>query len=308
MAVSPLDVCLYNICVIYYIDIFLYIYVCIFIYLYIHILFCVILKVSDISKEGYLWKQSRHIKSWRKRWVVLCGNKLYTFKKEKRYLDPTETLNLSYSNLQITVGSDKHKYAFILSDIDNSITFSTKSESQRNEWKVAILKAKTSSIKDMLYVAPSKTENIGTKYNDYDLSLSKLGINSELSVSSTFSKNKTPAPPLPYGISYKYDYNYGKKKSSLFHDSSSYNYNKNETSISNNNIVTDDDSSVFSYQQQRLTLIDDNTNNNNTNDNDDDSEYSSLDSITTIDNKLDDSDDDDDDDIVSVNTIATRIF
>ena len=36
-----------------------------------------------IRKEGYLFKQSRHLNSWRKRWIVLHKHYLCTFIKEK---------------------------------------------------------------------------------------------------------------------------------------------------------------------------------------------------------------------------------
>jgi len=50
---------------------------------------------KKIIKEGWLEKQSRHLKRWRKRWVVLQDSTLYCFKKEKKYnTQPTEIINL----------------------------------------------------------------------------------------------------------------------------------------------------------------------------------------------------------------------
>ena len=36
-----------------------------------------------IVKEGWLEKESRLIKSWRKRWFVLTNNTLYSYKDKK---------------------------------------------------------------------------------------------------------------------------------------------------------------------------------------------------------------------------------
>ena len=42
---------------------------------------------GDIIKEGWLSKESRYMKKWRKRWVVLTSQKLYS--------NPTETLDIT---------------------------------------------------------------------------------------------------------------------------------------------------------------------------------------------------------------------
>ncbi len=53
------------------------------------------LTVTDILKEGYLEKESRNLKTWRKRWAVLTKHHFYTFKNEKDYSNPTEKIELS---------------------------------------------------------------------------------------------------------------------------------------------------------------------------------------------------------------------
>eukprot|EP01084_Bolivina_argentea_P152497 266018_1 len=52
-------------------------------------------KTAIIIKEGWLYKRSRHLNIWRKRWVVLTEKKLFTFKHEQIYKQPTETIELS---------------------------------------------------------------------------------------------------------------------------------------------------------------------------------------------------------------------
>mmetsp|Transcript_27632 Transcript_27632/g.24473 ORF Transcript_27632/g.24473 Transcript_27632/m.24473 type:complete len:144 (-) Transcript_27632:119-550(-) len=40
----------------------------------------------NIYKEGWVYKQSRYWKSWRKRWSVITRTHLYTYKLEQEYL------------------------------------------------------------------------------------------------------------------------------------------------------------------------------------------------------------------------------
>eukprot|EP01084_Bolivina_argentea_P132320 233518_1 len=49
----------------------------------------------NILKEGWLQKQSRYLHHWRKRWVVLTLNALYTFENHKQYQNPTEVINVT---------------------------------------------------------------------------------------------------------------------------------------------------------------------------------------------------------------------
>ena len=47
---------------------------------------------DGIIKEGFLFKQSRYLKKWRNRWVVLKPDYLYTFKQKGVYSNPTEQI------------------------------------------------------------------------------------------------------------------------------------------------------------------------------------------------------------------------
>ena len=46
--------------------------------------------VSEIRKEGWILKESAVLRQFRKRWGVLTPHHLYSFKRERVYLDPTE--------------------------------------------------------------------------------------------------------------------------------------------------------------------------------------------------------------------------
>jgi hypothetical protein len=53
-----------------------------------------VLTEKDVLKEGVTEKQSRWLKSWRKRWMVLGRENLFTFSNEKDYKNPTEEIPL----------------------------------------------------------------------------------------------------------------------------------------------------------------------------------------------------------------------
>ena len=50
--------------------------------------------VSQIRKEGWVMKESAMIRSYRRRWLVLTPERLYSFKAERRYENPTEDVDL----------------------------------------------------------------------------------------------------------------------------------------------------------------------------------------------------------------------
>mmetsp|Transcript_8286 Transcript_8286/g.10875 ORF Transcript_8286/g.10875 Transcript_8286/m.10875 type:complete len:94 (+) Transcript_8286:31-312(+) len=51
-------------------------------------------KREDIVKEGFLFKQSRYIKDWRKRFVVLTKTHLITYRDNVDYKNPTEVISM----------------------------------------------------------------------------------------------------------------------------------------------------------------------------------------------------------------------
>mmetsp|Transcript_46243 Transcript_46243/g.140317 ORF Transcript_46243/g.140317 Transcript_46243/m.140317 type:complete len:122 (-) Transcript_46243:192-557(-) len=49
---------------------------------------------DDIIKEGWLVKQSKHLREWRRRWFVLTPQYLCSFKTQGEYRNPTEAIRL----------------------------------------------------------------------------------------------------------------------------------------------------------------------------------------------------------------------
>lgn len=54
----------------------------------------IIVHRHDIIKEGWLVKQSKHLKEWRRRWFVLTPQYLCSFKSQGEYRNPTEAIRL----------------------------------------------------------------------------------------------------------------------------------------------------------------------------------------------------------------------
>mmetsp|Transcript_51607 Transcript_51607/g.109660 ORF Transcript_51607/g.109660 Transcript_51607/m.109660 type:complete len:121 (-) Transcript_51607:73-435(-) len=54
----------------------------------------IVIHPDDIVKSGWLVKQSRHIKDWRRRWFVLTPQYLCSFKNQGETRNPTEWIRL----------------------------------------------------------------------------------------------------------------------------------------------------------------------------------------------------------------------
>merc|ERR1712137_1079498 len=54
----------------------------------------IIIHRDDIVKEGWLVKQSKFMKEWRRRWVVLTRDYLCSFKQQGEYRNPSEAIRL----------------------------------------------------------------------------------------------------------------------------------------------------------------------------------------------------------------------
>mmetsp|Transcript_95865 Transcript_95865/g.117497 ORF Transcript_95865/g.117497 Transcript_95865/m.117497 type:complete len:123 (+) Transcript_95865:90-458(+) len=55
----------------------------------------IVIHRDDIIKEGFLVKQSKHMKEWRRRWFVLTPQYLCSFKAQGEYRNPTEHIRLA---------------------------------------------------------------------------------------------------------------------------------------------------------------------------------------------------------------------
>jgi len=100
---------------------------------------------SVLTKEGFLEKQSRHLKRWKKRYFVLKDHTLYSFKKEKSYENPTEVINLLEFPLVRSFATTLHHFGFELASPDQTFSFVASNNTEREEWLSAISAAMVAS-------------------------------------------------------------------------------------------------------------------------------------------------------------------
>jgi len=101
--------------------------------------------IDHPAKEGWLEKQSRALKRWKKRWCVLQDNYLYTYADERGYTNPytnpTEAIDLRvYSVCQLTPGM-AHRFpnlTFELKGKDNNFPLAVIKEKEKEPWVTAI--------------------------------------------------------------------------------------------------------------------------------------------------------------------------
>lgn len=84
----------------------------------------------------------RHMKRWRKRWFVLDGCMLYSFKNEKEYKDPTESIDLRvFSSVRSSEDSTHRPNSFIVYSPELTFSLVASSEAEKEDWIRAIGRA-----------------------------------------------------------------------------------------------------------------------------------------------------------------------
>eukprot|EP00427_Karlodinium_veneficum_P024695 CAMPEP_0169112792 /NCGR_PEP_ID=MMETSP1015-20121227/27830_1 /TAXON_ID=342587 /ORGANISM="Karlodinium micrum, Strain CCMP2283" /LENGTH=201 /DNA_ID=CAMNT_0009174865 /DNA_START=58 /DNA_END=663 /DNA_ORIENTATION=+ len=93
----------------------------------------------DVKKSGFICKQSRVLKIWRKRWFVLTSDCLYAFKSEDiRNQMPTEQISLNdCSSVRALAGTSKD-YILRVETPERTFLLGAASEVERDAWIEAI--------------------------------------------------------------------------------------------------------------------------------------------------------------------------
>eukprot|EP01084_Bolivina_argentea_P032986 61037_1 len=94
---------------------------------------------QQIVKQGWLQKQSRYLKTWRRRWAVLADSKLYTFTEENHHSDPTEIIDLKiFPYVTPSQGLTGADTMFIVSNNKSQYSFIASSQHERYSWITAM--------------------------------------------------------------------------------------------------------------------------------------------------------------------------
>jgi len=99
-------------------------------------------EIKNPAKEGYLEKQSRHLKRWKRRWFVLQDSTLYSFKKERVYDSPTEIIDLRvFSSVKSSEDYTNRTHSFDVYSADMVFSMVASSENEKEDWIRAIGRA-----------------------------------------------------------------------------------------------------------------------------------------------------------------------
>jgi hypothetical protein len=98
--------------------------------------------INNPAKEGYLEKQSRYLKQWRRRWFVLQDSMLYSFKRKQTYDQPTEVIDLRvYSSVKSSEDYTNRSHSFDVYSTDTVFSMVADSETEKEDWIRAIGRA-----------------------------------------------------------------------------------------------------------------------------------------------------------------------
>jgi len=90
---------------------------------------------TRIKREGWLEKQSRHMKRWKRRWIVLQDAHLYSFAQERVYENPTEVIDLAvFSSVKSAEDVTGRPHSFVVYSTELKFIFVAPSEADKESW------------------------------------------------------------------------------------------------------------------------------------------------------------------------------
>ena len=115
---------------------------------------------EDIEKEGWLFKESRFWKTWRKRWWVLTKKWLITFENEdwRNESKPTEQLYMGKWKTVKSIDDEVNKNNAFKVDIEGTVfRFYTDTYADKEAWIGALGRA---MIKKSVIIADEQFDNL----------------------------------------------------------------------------------------------------------------------------------------------------
>eukprot|EP01084_Bolivina_argentea_P298364 514140_1 len=88
-------------------------------------------------KEGWLYKKSKHVGSWRRRWVVLTYDTLKTYKENNEQNKPTEIISNDNTTMQLS-SNLQNEDIFSIKSNTSFFEFKIEKASDKQEWMTAI--------------------------------------------------------------------------------------------------------------------------------------------------------------------------
>eukprot|EP01084_Bolivina_argentea_P163837 284955_1 len=114
---------------------------------------------TDIIKEAWLYKKSKHIGRWRKRWTVLTADELFTLKHKRKDINASPTEKIQLSNIN---SIDSSCNIIEVTTANQVYEFKANKESDTQEWIDSINKYRYNCIKIPLTVECKRDSD----YND----------------------------------------------------------------------------------------------------------------------------------------------
>merc|ERR1712007_33101 len=95
----------------------------------------------DSIKEGWVWKQSRYLKRWRRRWIVLTPRNLQTYRKRSD-TKPTEIIKEgAVTHCGVPESDVTHNKTFCIGADKRTFVMVSDTEAEKDEWIENISKA-----------------------------------------------------------------------------------------------------------------------------------------------------------------------
>jgi hypothetical protein len=95
----------------------------------------IVIHKDDIVMEGFMVKQSKHLKEWRQRWYVLTSQYLCSYKAEGDYTNPTEYVRLAESStVRSAEDSTGKENSFCVQTAQRSFCLIARNAAEKEQW------------------------------------------------------------------------------------------------------------------------------------------------------------------------------